>query len=74
MDALGAIGWGPDAPSPGQLSEFFAQIASGRVTRRRLQDFLDVPKPQPMLKPGEYSLNSEQDKTYEGPYIRVRDN
>lgn len=32
--------WGPDAPTPGQLKEFFAQIASGRVTAVRMTPFL----------------------------------
>lgn len=32
--------WAPEAPTPAQLKEFFAQIQSGRVTKSRLQDFL----------------------------------
>lgn len=34
--------WGPNAPTPGQLSEFFAQIKSGRMTRSRVQAILRV--------------------------------
>lgn len=33
-------GWASDSPSPAQLKEFFAQIASRRITRRILQTFL----------------------------------
>ena len=32
--------WTPDSPSPAQLKEFFAQIASGRITGVNLQKFL----------------------------------
>lgn len=35
-----AAGWAPDAPTPAQLSEFFCQIQSGRITKRTLQAFL----------------------------------
>lgn len=35
-----ATGWPSDAPTPAQLKEFFAQIASGRVTKSRMQIFL----------------------------------
>ncbi|KKT82159.1 MAG: hypothetical protein UY12_C0014G0011 [Parcubacteria group bacterium GW2011_GWA2_47_8b] len=40
MEKSYAAGWASDAPTPAQLKEFFAQIASGRVTGKRLQDFL----------------------------------
>lgn len=43
-----ATGWGPDAPTPAQIKEFFDQIISGRVTRQRMQNFLnqkDIPQP-----------------------------
>lgn len=33
-------GWASDAPTPAQIKEFFAQIASGRITKARLQSFL----------------------------------
>lgn len=33
-------GWASDSPTPAQLKEFFAQIASGRVTGSKLQEFL----------------------------------
>lgn len=33
-------GWASDAPTPAQLKELFSQIASGRITKRRLQTFL----------------------------------
>ncbi len=32
--------WTSESPTPAQLSEFFRQIKSGRVTRKRLQKFL----------------------------------
>jgi hypothetical protein len=35
-----ATGWAPDSPTPAQLKELFAQIASGRITKGSLQDFL----------------------------------
>jgi|GEM_PF-6135354 hypothetical protein len=35
-----SAGWRPDAPSPDQLKEFYAQIASGRITAVRLQRLL----------------------------------
>ena len=35
-----ATGWASDAPTPAQLKEFFAQIASGRITKDGLQAFL----------------------------------
>lgn len=38
---LYAAGWGEDSPSPDQLKEFFAQLASGRITKKRLQNFLN---------------------------------
>lgn len=33
-------GWASDSPTPAQLKELFAQIESGRVTRKSLQGFL----------------------------------
>ncbi len=33
-------GWTSDSPTPAQLKEFFAQVASGRITGRKLQAFL----------------------------------
>lgn len=35
-----AAGWASDASTPAQLSEFFCQIQSGRITKRTLQAFL----------------------------------
>lgn len=35
-----ATGWGPDAPTPAQLKEFFAQVVSGEITKQKLRDFL----------------------------------
>ena len=43
MSASRAVGWGSDAPTPAQLKEFFAQLESGRITKARLQDFLQTP-------------------------------
>lgn len=40
MERSHAAGWGPDAPDPAQLKEFFAQIESGRITHGRLQALL----------------------------------
>lgn len=33
-------GWVSDAPTPAQLKEFFSQLESGRITKRKLQGFL----------------------------------
>ncbi|MEK7647123.1 MAG: hypothetical protein AAB378_01950 [Patescibacteria group bacterium] len=41
MDKSHAAGWGSDAPTPAQLKELFAQIESGRVTREKLQGWLN---------------------------------
>jgi len=35
-----AARWGPYAPTPAQLKEFFAQVEAGRITRDSLQEFL----------------------------------
>ncbi len=35
-----AADWGPKAPTPAQLKEFFAQIESGRITKAGLQILL----------------------------------
>lgn len=40
MKKTHAASWGPNAPSPAQLKELFAQCESGRVTGDRLQRFL----------------------------------
>lgn len=40
MSESHAAGWASDAPTPAQLKELFAQIASRRVTGSRLQEFL----------------------------------
>lgn len=34
------VGWTSASPTPAQLKEFFAQVASGRITKRRLQSLL----------------------------------
>ncbi len=33
-------GWASDSPTPAQLKEFFSQLESGRITKRKLQGFL----------------------------------
>jgi hypothetical protein len=33
-------GWVSDSPTPAQLKEFFSQVESGRITKRKLQGFL----------------------------------
>ncbi len=44
-------GWGSDAPTPAQLKEFFNQIACGRVTKYRMQSFLNLKEtPKPYLR------------------------
>jgi hypothetical protein len=40
MSQSHAAGWPSAAPTAAQLKEFFAQIESGRITKRRLQVFL----------------------------------
>jgi len=35
-----ASDWAPEAPTPAQLKELFAQIESGRINKSRLQTFL----------------------------------
>lgn len=35
-----AARWGPDAPTPDQLKEFFAQVAARRITKDSLQEFM----------------------------------
>jgi len=34
-------GWASDEPTPAQFKEFFTQVESGRITKERLQDFLE---------------------------------
>jgi len=49
--------WGPDAPTPAQLSEFFAQVKSGRITQQRLQPFLtNQPEPNNVHVSGAYDV------------------
>lgn len=46
-----ATGWGPDAPTPAQMKELFAQIQSGRMTKKRMQEILNQKDtPQPYLR------------------------
>jgi hypothetical protein len=39
-----ATGWGPESPSPAQLTEFFSQIRDKRITHGILQQFLNRKK------------------------------
>ncbi len=41
-----ASAWASDAPTPAQIKEFFAQVESGKITKRNFQKFLrgDTPK------------------------------
>ncbi|MBI5913439.1 hypothetical protein HY839_03315 [Candidatus Azambacteria bacterium] len=40
MEKSHAAGWTQDSPTSAQLKELFAQIENGRITKRKLQDFL----------------------------------
>ena len=40
MNKSHATGWTSASPTPAQIKEFFAQIESGRITKRKLQGFL----------------------------------
>lgn len=40
MSQSDAAAWASDAPTPGQLSEFFQQIKSGRIAQDNFQEFL----------------------------------
>lgn len=53
MASSHAAGWGPDAPNPDQFKELFAQVASGRVTRTRMQAFLEGETPPMALTDAE---------------------
>ncbi len=57
-----AADWAPEAPTPAQLKELFAQIASGRVTKQKMQTLLAIEKKAEALVP----VPLKYDKTKDG--------
>ncbi len=60
-----AADWPLDAPTPDQLKELFAQIASKRITRARLQDLL-TPKKADNKAEALVPVPLKHDKTKDG--------